>query len=283
MKVAVLGSGSRGNAVLVADGKTRILVDVGLSARQAARRLDTLGIAPDSIAAIVVTHDHGDHTRGVGVYSRRFGTPVYITRPTSEACARLFRGGEPVRHYGAGRPFAVGTLRVEPFTTAHDAVDPVAVAVTGTRSGTRIGIATDLGRPTAGVRHSLSGCDFLVLEANHDEQMLRDGPYPPSVQARIASSHGHLSNHAAADFARELLHPDLVGIFLAHLSQECNRPGLASRVVRESLAEAGWSGFLQVAGQDEPTPLVDTVELHRARGRRRVSLSIPGGSEADQP
>ena len=283
MKVAVLGSGSRGNAVLVADGTTRILVDVGLSARQAARRLDTLGIAADSIAAIVVTHDHGDHTRGVGVYSRRFGTPVYITRPTGEACAKLFRGGEPVRHYGAGRAFAIGTLRVEPFTTAHDAVDPVAVAVTGTRSGTRIGIATDLGRPTAGVRHSLSGCDFLVLEANHDEQMLRDGPYPASVQARIASSHGHLSNHAAADFARELLHPDLVGIFLAHLSQECNRPGLARRVVREGLAEAGWRGFLQVAGQDEPTPLVDIVELRRARGRRQLSLFSPGGSEADQP
>ena len=120
-----------------------------------------------------------------------------------------------------------------------------------------------------------------MLEANHDEQMLRSGPYPASVQARIASSHGHLSNHAAADLARELLHPRLLGIFLAHLSRECNRAELAHRVVRESLEAAGWKGLLEVATQDEPTRLVDLDELRLERGQPRLSLFPGTGSEAD--
>ena len=281
MKIAVLGSGSRGNSTLLASGATRLLVDVGFSAREAARRLDILGIKAESVTGIVVTHDHGDHARGVGVFSRRYGTPIYLTRRTGEACSGLLNGKEPLRFYEPGRAFEVGTLRVEPFMTAHDAVDPVAVTVTSPRSGARVGIATDLGRPTAGIRHSLSGCDFLVLEANHDEQMLRSGPYPASVQARIASSHGHLSNHAAADFARELLHPGLLGIFLAHLSQECNRAELAHRVVRENLEATGWKGLLEVAGQDEPTRLIDIDELRIERGRPRLSLFPEAGSEAD--
>ena len=274
MKIAILGSGSRGNATILESGATRILVDAGLSARQLKRRLESVGIDPASINAIVLTHDHGDHTRGSGVFSRRFGTQIYLTRATGEACAPLFRGTEPVQFYEPGRRFEIGELRVEPFTTAHDAVDPVAVTVTGARCGTRVGIATDLGRPTAGVRHSLSRCDFLVLEANHDEKLLRTGPYPSSVQARIASSHGHLSNHAAAGFARELVHPRLSGIFLAHLSGKCNRPELARKVVHGALRKAGWSGFLEVASQDEPTELVDIGELQLERDFGQLVLPL---------
>jgi phosphoribosyl 1,2-cyclic phosphodiesterase len=166
----------------------------------------------------------------------------------------------------------VGDLRIDPFITIHDAADPVAVTVTGLGCGTRVGVATDLGRPTAGIRHSLAGCDFLILEANHDETLLRSGPYPPSVQARIASSHGHLSNHAAADFARELLHPRLAGILLAHLSAECNRPELALAVVGASLRKAGWRGYLAVARQEEPTELLDVRTLSTGRARGQLSL-----------
>lgn len=272
MKIAILGSGSRGNAITLESEGTRVLIDTGLSGRETVRRLEALEIEPESVDAIVVTHEHRDHTRGVGVFSRRFGTPVYLTRATGEACRELFRGTEPLRFYEPGRVFEVGDLRMEPFLTSHDAVDPVAVTVTAGRCGTRVGIATDLGRPTAGIRHSLSGCDFLVLEANHDEEMLRSGPYPASVQARIASSHGHLSNHAAAGFALELLHPRLLGIFLAHVSQECNEVELADRVVRQALARAGWRGFLEVARQDEPTRLIDIGELRRERSQGQLSL-----------
>lgn len=272
MRLAVLGSGSRGNATIVMSEHTTILVDAGLSARQLERRLESIEIDPSRIAAIVVTHDHADHTRGIGVFSRRFGTEIYLTEATRQACSNLLRGTEPVHTYWAGRAFSIGDLRIEPFVTAHDAIDPVAVAVTGDRSGIRIGIATDLGRPTAGIRHALTGCDFLVLEANHDEGMLRRGPYPSSVQARIASSHGHLSNRDAARFACELLHPRLSGILLAHLSGECNRPDLAQKEVRSALHRAGWKGFLDVAHQDEPTPLIDVRELRLGREAGQLSF-----------
>jgi phosphoribosyl 1,2-cyclic phosphodiesterase len=268
----VLGSGSRGNATIVTSGPTTILIDAGLSARQLEQRLESIEISPSSVAAIVVTHDHADHTRGIGVFSRRFGTDLYLTEGTRQACANLLRGTEPVRTYRAGRAFSIGDLRIEPFVTVHDAVDPVAVAVTGDRSGIRVGIATDLGRPTAGIRHALAGCDFLVLEANHDEELLRRGPYPSSVQARIASSHGHLSNRAAASFACELLHPRLSGILLAHLSGECNRPELAQEVVLGALRRAGWKGFLDVACQDEPTALIDIHELRLERESGQLSF-----------
>ena len=180
-------------------------------------------------------HDHGDHTKGAGVFSRRHGTPVYLTERTLAACSRLFRGTEPTVTYRAGRHFEVGSIRVEPFLTVHDAADPVAVALVDTTTETRVGVATDLGRPNAQIRLALSGADFLILEANHDEELLRTGPYPWAVQQRIASSHGHLSNHAAARFACELLHPRLAGVLLAHLSQECNRPELAEAVVGDAL------------------------------------------------
>ena len=272
MKVAMLGSGSRGNATLVQGGNTRILVDAGFSGRQLARRLRAVGAEPEEVDAVVVTHDHGDHTRGVGIFARRFGTPVYLTPATRTACAGLLSGKEEVREYRPGRPFRIGDLQVEPFLTAHDATDPVVVTLTAGPCGSRLGVATDLGRPTEGIRHSLRECDFLILEANHDEALLRTGPYPASVQNRIASSHGHLSNHAAARFAVELLHARLTGILLAHLSAECNRPELALEVVGRALKEAGWKGYLGVAAQDEPTGPLDLIELRARKDAGQLSL-----------
>ena len=263
MKVSVLGSGSRGNSTLVISGGSCVLVDAGFSAKSLEERLGSLGVLPEEVHAIVVTHDHGDHTRGAGVFARRHGTPVFITDPTREACRTLFRGGEDLRSYRAGFSFTIGSLRVEPFLTAHDARDPVAVALVDASSGLKLGVATDLGRPTAQVRHALAHSDFLILEANHDPGLLHQGPYPASVRARIASSHGHLSNEAAAQLALELLHPRLAGVILAHLSAECNRPGLAEEVVGSALKQAGYRGWLNVAGQDAPTPLLNVAELQR--------------------
>ena len=276
MRICCLGSGSSGNAVLVEahdqDRRTRVLVDAGFSARDLESRLGTAGVHPGGLDAILITHDHGDHTRGMGVFARRHGTRVHLTERTFAACRDLFRGGEQTETYTAARPFQVGALRVEPFLTAHDAADPVAIALVDTATGARLGIATDLGRPTAGVRHALSRCDFLVLEANHDEVMLRVGPYPRSVQARIASSHGHLSNHAAARFATELLHPRLAGVLLAHLSSECNDPELARAVVGGALAHAGWRGWLDVARQDVPGPWLDVEALRLRCDPEQLSL-----------
>jgi phosphoribosyl 1,2-cyclic phosphodiesterase len=272
MRVSVLGSGSRGNAILVTGGSTRVLVDAGFSARNLEGRLRSLQVLPETLSAIVITHDHGDHTRGVGVFARRHGTPVYMTEATLKACRTLFRGGEDVRLYRAGFPFSVGGLQVEPFLTVHDARDPVAVAVKDEGTGMKLGVATDLGRPTAQVRHALAESDFLVLEANHDRTLLQESPYPFSVKSRIASSHGHLSNEAAAQLALELLHPGLAGVVLAHLSAECNRPDLAQSVVGAVLSKAGYRGLLLVASQDRPTELLDVPELRRRLGPEQLAL-----------
>lgn len=272
MRVAILGSGSSGNATLVRAGNTRVLVDAGFSARDLARRLEVLGVGPDEVAGIVVTHDHGDHTRGMGVFARRHGTPIWMTERTRDACAKLLRGDEEVRLYRPGRPFLIGDVRVEPFLTVHDAADPVGVALVDECTGLRMGVATDLGRPTTQIRHALGGCDLLVLEANHDELLLHTGPYPASVKRRIASSHGHLSNQAAARFAVELLHPRLAAVILAHLSNECNRPELARTVVGAALRKAGWKGHLGVARQDEPSDWLDVEELRVRAGPSQLSF-----------
>ncbi len=272
MRVAVLGSGSAGNSTLVEVGETRVLIDAGFSGKDLARRLDVLGLEPSDITAIVVTHDHQDHTRGAGIFARRHGTPVYITDATRAACDKIFRGGETTHSYRVGRPFEIGLVRVEPFLTVHDAVDPVAVSLVDVETEARVGVATDLGKPTAQVLHALSGSDFLILEANHDDTLLRTGPYPWSVKQRIASSHGHMSNHAAARFACELVHPRLAGILLAHLSGECNRPELAHSVVGEALEKAGYRGYLAVAPQKEPTALIDIEVLRRRTGPEQLTF-----------
>jgi phosphoribosyl 1,2-cyclic phosphodiesterase len=272
VRVSVLGSGSSGNSVFLQAGNTRLLVDAGFSARNVAERLDMLGVAPQSIAAIVVTHEHADHTSGIGVFARRHGTPLYMTDRTRAACARLLRGGEVVVEYRPGRTFLVGDVRVEPFLTVHDAADPVGLALVDECTGLRVGIATDLGRPTAHIRHALADCDLLVLEANHDEVMLHTSGYPTSVKRRISSSHGHLSNQAAARLVTELMHPRLAAVVLAHLSKECNRPALARQVVAEALDRTGWQGHLEVAHQDCPTALLDVEELRYRAGPSQLSL-----------
>jgi phosphoribosyl 1,2-cyclic phosphodiesterase len=272
MRVSVLGSGSKGNSILVKAGDTQILVDAGFSARDLERRLKEVGSSPTAITAVVITHDHGDHTRGMGVFARRFGTPVFLTEPTREACSNLFTGREALESYRPGFPFRIGSAEVVPFLTIHDARDPVAVSIIDAETGLRLGVATDLGRPTAQVRHAVADCDILVLEANHDEALLHQGPYPVAVRTRIASSHGHLSNHDAASLAVELFHPKLAGVVLAHLSGECNRPDLAQEVVGEALARVGFRGHLEVAGQDTPTPLFDVGELRRRLEPDQLSL-----------
>lgn len=272
MRVALLGSGSSGNATLVRAGNTRVLVDAGFSARDLTRRLEILGVAPEQLDGIVISHDHGDHTRGMGVFARRHGTPLHMTERTRNACAKLLRGEEVVHTYRAGYPFLIGDVRVEPFITVHDAADPVGLALVDECTGLRLGVATDLGRPTAQIRHALAGCDLLILEANHDEVLLQTSAYPWSVKRRIASSHGHLSNQAAAQFVVELLHPRLAGVILAHLSNECNRPDLALKVVGTALGKAGWSGYLEVARQDAPSEWLDVEDLRVQCGPSQLSF-----------
>lgn len=272
MRVTVLGSGSQGNAILVQADGVRILVDAGFSGKDLARRMAAVDVEPDSITAMVITHDHGDHTRGMGIFARRYGTPIHLTPRTRAACRNLLRGTETVVEYDSARPFHLGPLSVQPFLTVHDAADPVAVTVTDTRTGSKLGVATDLGRPTAPVRHALAESHLLVLEANHDNQRLWEGPYPWSVKQRIASSHGHLSNRVAADLARELYHDGLAGVILAHLSDSCNEPEMARDTVGLGLERTPFRGTLEVARQEEPCEPVDVDALRRRTAPPQLSL-----------
>jgi phosphoribosyl 1,2-cyclic phosphodiesterase len=272
VNVTILGSGSSGNAIVVESASTRILVDAGFSGRDLERRMRMRDIDPESIDALLVTHDHGDHTRGMGVLARRWGTPLYLTEPTRSACAKLLNGSEQVQLYCSDEAVEIGALVVHPFLTVHDAADPIAVTLTERATGEKLGIATDLGRPTATVRHALRGCDLLVLESNHDEVMLQYSPYPWSVKSRIASSHGHLSNRAAAELAVELFHEELKLVVLAHLSEHSNAPGLAQDVVGHALERAGYGGEVLVADQQQPMETIDISRLRRLRQPQQLSL-----------
>ncbi|MGQ0814342.1 MAG: MBL fold metallo-hydrolase [Gemmatimonadota bacterium] len=263
MNVTVLGSGSEGNATLVESNGVAVLIDAGFSGRDLEQRLELVGVPASALAGVVITHDHGDHTRGMGVLARRFGVQLFLTEKTHVACAALLNGSEAVRRYASSEPFRIGPFEIQPFLTVHDAADPVAIAVTHVENGCKMGVATDLGRPTASVRAALRGCHVLVLEANHDEAMLWNGPYPWSVKQRIASSHGHLSNRAAADLARELHHPRLSAIVLAHLSVHCNTGDLARVSLERVLTKIGYSGSVTVAMQDKPMPSIDVMAMRR--------------------
>lgn len=263
MRVTVLGSGSEGNSTLVEANGVSLLIDAGFSGRDIENRLRSIGVDAKGLDGIFITHDHADHTRGMGVLARRFGLPIYLTDKTRLACRRLLDGSETVRAYSSSTPVRVGDLEVLPFLTVHDAADPIAITVTHLPTGSKLGVATDLGRPTATVRAALHDSHYLVLEANHDDALLWRGPYPWSVKQRIASSHGHLSNRAAAELLRELYHPGLTGVVLAHLSQHCNDAGLARDVIAATLDRLSYGGLLEVARQDVPLDPVDLPTLRR--------------------
>lgn len=272
MRVTVLGSGSTGNATIVEAGGVRVLVDAGFSGRDIERRLRACDIEPDGLTGILITHEHGDHTRGMGVLARRFGLPIYISPRTRTACAGLLRGQETIHEYDGVRPFSIGPLEVRPFLTVHDAIDPIAVTLVDDATGAKLGVATDLGRPTAAVRAELAGCNLLVLEANHDEARLWNGPYPWSVKQRIASSHGHLSNNAAAELALELHHADLGCVVLAHLSEQCNDGELARDTIGAALDHRGYDGDLLVADQRTPLEPIDVAALRERRQPAQLRL-----------
>jgi phosphoribosyl 1,2-cyclic phosphodiesterase len=231
-KVCVLASGSKGNAIYVAHQDTAVLIDAGMSGVEIQRRLRSRQIDPDGLDAIVVSHEHADHIRGVGVMSRRFKLPVYINVPTFRAINGRLGVLSDVRHFDGGTAFKVGSLTIRPFTLSHDAADPVGFTICS--NGSKIGIATDLGVATRLVGHHLTECSLLVLEANHDVKMLENGPYPWELKQRIRSRLGHLSNEASRDLLRQVCGPQLQHVILAHLSETNNRPDQALSVVGEA-------------------------------------------------
>lgn len=236
MRACLLASGSKGNAVFIETGDTRILVDAGLSATELLKRMASIGIAASGLNAILITHEHTDHIRGAGVLARKLKIPVLISYPTHKEAAGHFRK-TIVTEFESGYPFGFRDILIDPFPITHDAVDPVGFVLESEEG--RVGFATDLGIATRLVSQKLQKSRLLVLESNHDEEMLQNGPYPWHLKQRIRSRHGHLSNSESARLMDELLHPGLEGLFLAHLSEVNNDPALAVDMAKQAVARSG--------------------------------------------
>jgi phosphoribosyl 1,2-cyclic phosphodiesterase len=249
VKLWVLGSGSAGNAVLVECGESRVLVDAGFAPRTLAARLQAIGVAPASIEACVVTHEHTDHVKGAAMGARRWGWALFASAGTVDACPELQDAG--CQGVLTGSSVTLSRLVVTTFATPHDAASPVGVRLACTHTGATAVVCTDVGHVNDSVRALCAGADLLVVESNHDEGMLRAGPYPPSVQGRIAGRSGHLSNRACAELVRGAVHRDLAHVVLAHLSAHCNDHGLAHQTTADALRRTRYRGALSVAMQHD--------------------------------
>lgn len=245
MRVCLLASGSKGNSLFIRSGESRILVDAGLSGRQIESRLASIGEDPSELDAILVTHEHRDHVTAVGPLARRYKLPVYIHPKTHAAMPSPGRL-EHLNEFDVGSRFNLRDFEVAPFPITHDAVAPVGFTIE-TPEG-RVGVATDLGIATRLVADRLNRCRVLILESNHDEVMLRDGPYPWHLKQRIRGNHGHLSNDAASDLLDGLLWDGLDAVFLAHLSETNNDPKLAHHSANAVLGQQNLCGPQLVVG-----------------------------------
>ena len=256
LRAVVLGSGSGGNAVVVESHGFRILIDAGFSCRELERRMHAVGVDPATIRALLLTHEHEDHVRGADRFARKHRLPVFLTAGTrlgtvlgDEVAARVVR-------IESGRPFEVGPFGIEAFDIPHDAREPVGFVLEDS-AGRRLGLVADIGCRTQLAWGRLAALDLLLLETNHDLEMLRSGPYPWPLKQRVASRHGHLSNREAAEGLPELLHARLRAVVLYHLSRTNNLPALAAAEISEALAREGSAAEVVISNQFEPTPWLE--------------------------
>jgi phosphoribosyl 1,2-cyclic phosphodiesterase len=244
--ICPLASGSKGNSLFVSCRNSSVLIDAGLSGIEIERRLKSVNINPESLTAILITHEHSDHVKGAGILSRRFDIPVYITQKTYQAARNLGKI-EHLHFFECGSPFEIDQILVSPFSVSHDAEDPAGLTLE--HKGRKIGIATDLGIVTNLVKEYLKNSNILYLEANHDPKMLINGSYPWHLKQRIKSRIGHLSNIDAKTLVSELKTDHLKHVILAHLSEENNCPEKAVLEVSKGLNASNIA--LHVAGPDQ--------------------------------
>ncbi len=252
MKFSVLGSGSKGNSVYLENSGTGILIDAGFSGKEVANRLQSIGRDLSDITALCITHEHGDHIRGVGVISRRCKIPVYGNRATFKAAAKHLGKLHRQIEFETGESVRIGELRVRSFRISHDTVDPVGFVVSSGKYS--VGYCTDTGKVSHLIGRRLARCNGLILECNHNLQMLKNGPYPLPLQQRVRSKSGHLSNEDAAAFLADLMGKQLDIVVLAHLSETNNNPELAKNAVMEAVQDWG-DTELVIAPQHQATPL----------------------------
>ncbi len=258
MRIGVLGSGSGGNAVIIESGPHRLLVDAGFSCRELVKRMARLDFDPATLGGLVITHEHQDHRKGAQRFSRRFKLPVYGTAGTLDGSGLRGAAVPKAVEIRSGEPCEVAGFVVEPFLIPHDAAEPVGLLIEDP-CGRRVGLVADIGCRTSLAWGRLHDLDVLILETNHDLDMLRNGPYPWSLKQRVAGRHGHLSNREAAEGLPELVGDRLRWVALYHLSRTNNLPALAAAAVGEALDREGCSAQLAITEQDHPTPWLEVT------------------------
>lgn len=258
LSMATLGSGSSGNATLVRSPNTLILVDCGFTLKETLRRLEQLGIEPSMIDALVVTHEHGDHVKGIGPFARKFAVPVCMTHGTRRAC-RDRRFGK-LKLFHPHEPFCIGDIELDPFPTPHDAAESCQFVFR--HNGSSFALLTDLGVCTPHIQEKITGVNGILIESNYDIDMLRSGPYPYALQQRIRSDWGHLGNLQAGQVLACIDHPDLQQILLGHLSEQNNTEQAALNSVVQCLDSRGER--VRVMKQNEVS---EWFVLHSAGGK----------------
>lgn len=257
MRLRVFGSGSQGNALAIRSGATLLLVDCGFSCRELERRMAACDVCADDVTALLFTHDHTDHCKGIATFHKRHPqVPLYANGNTADAIATLTGVDDGWRVFETAEPFAIGDVDVTSFSIPHDAADTVGYLFSDENASLFVG--TDMGVPTLPVKYALARATCAVLESNHDPTLLACSDRPVSLKQRISGRCGHLSNHDAANLVREVAPPRLRTLLLAHLSRPCNAPHLALESMREALKDIGRADVaLAALDQDEPSDLYE--------------------------
>lgn len=268
MRFCVLSSGSRANATYVEAGETAIIIDNGLSAKKLEGRLHLAGLSTKKIKAVLVTHEHADHIAGVPTLSRKLKVPIFTNRLTRKG----LRDGFAFETFKNGESFNIGEIEISPFSIIHDAADPVGFVCRA--AGLSFGTVTDLGRVTDVVKNALAGVNSILLESNHDQEMLANCSYPWHTKQRISSSHGHLSNDASAAFLQELIHGDMNHVVLGHISENSNTHELALTTATRYLQYINYSPSLQCADVHSPTRVFNVAEAAELESRISIAANL---------
>lgn len=244
-----LASGSKGNCIYIGTKETKILIDAGLSAKTIQERLQQIQVDLSEIDAILVTHEHSDHIKGIPQLGCKMGIPIFANSDTAKAIYELIGEAPRFKIFSTGESFEFGDMEFSPFNVQHDALDPVAFTI---RIGKlKIGVCTDLGFVTSVVTHQLKECDYLLVEANHQPSMVHSSHRPMVYKQRVLSRQGHLSNEECAALLAKVWHCGLKKVYLAHLSSECNHPELALKIIKEKLAQQPQVPQVEIAFQDQ--------------------------------
>ena len=257
-------SGSKGNCLFLRSKQTRILIDAGIGIRRIEAELAKLGETLDAIDALLITHEHADHIRSVEAIIKRYDIPVFANGDTAKAICEMAQQRPRFKIFSTGETFEYGDLKIHPFSIQHDTLDPVAFTIEFNQI--KLGICADLGFITTLVASHLQGCHYLYIESNHDPEMVYASPRPNVYKQRVLGRQGHLSNAACAELLKQVAHPDLRRVYLAHLSSECNRPELAYDVAKKALESVNCTCELFIAHQDQASEaLIMEASFHQTQ------------------